>query len=179
MSLYLSHRRGIHWPRFSRRFAILVGCAALITVTTYFSNGSRYIYFGILHFIALASLLALPFVRLYWTNLLLGSGLLILDYVYQNPLFHRPYLQFIGFMQYKPATDDYAPLIPWFGLVLIGIFFAKWAIDRQHLPLFTHWQARTSLARTLCLGGRHSLLIYMLHQPLFYALFYLLQLVKR
>ena len=173
MSLYLAHRKGIKWNKFSKRLLILIGCALLITASTYFTSGSRFIYFGILHFIAVASLLALPFLRLYWSNLILGSGIIVLDYFYQNPMFHKIYLQWIGFMHYKPATDDYAPLIPWFGMVLIGIFVAKWVINGNRLQRVTLWQTKSKPARALRFAGIHSLLIYMLHQPILYSLFYL------
>lgn len=175
MSMTLAYRKGFNWVKFNKRLVILIGCALLITISTYFTSGERFIYFGILHFIAVASLLAIPFLRLYWSNLVIGVGILLLDYFYQNPLFHKIYLQWIGLMQYKPATDDYAPLIPWFGVVLIGMFIARWTVVNARFPELTTWQPENWLTRALQIAGIHSLLIYMLHQPLFYGLFYLYQ----
>ena len=76
-------------------------------------------------------------------------------------------------MTYKPPTDDYEPLIPWFGVVLLGMFFARFVITNNHTQLFSRWQARSGPAAILRFAGIHSLIIYMLHQPIFYGLFYL------
>lgn len=65
---------------------------------------------------------------------------------------------------------DYFPLLPWFGVVLIGIWLGNTAYSngarRFRLP---NWQVP---ALTFPLGwlGRHSLTIYLIHQPLLFAL---------
>jgi uncharacterized membrane protein len=173
MSFHLAHQRKLNKLKFFKRLGLLGFCALLITISTYFINGERFIYFGILHFIFVASLLAIAFVRLYWTNLIIGLGILLVNFLYENPLFNKIYLQWIGFMTYKPATDDYEPVIPWFGIVLIGMFFSRWAITNGNLGVFSSWQLSSGPARVLRFAGVHSLIIYMVHQPLFYALFYL------
>ncbi len=170
----LATKEKTNWKKYFKRLALLGSSAALITISTYFINGDRFIYFGILHFIFIASLFALAFLRLYWTNLILGSGILLINTLYANPIFNHIYLQWIGLMTYKPATDDYEPVIPWFGIVLIGMFFARWAISEGNIRLFSTWQAQSSAAKILKLAGIHSLIIYLLHQPLFYGLFYLI-----
>ncbi len=177
MSLYLANRNGIHWPRYLKRVSILLAAALTVTVTTYFTSGDRFIYFGILHFIFVASLFAIPFLKLYWGNLVIGLILIIFANLYTNPLFHTIYLQWIGFMTYKPATDDYAPLLPWFGIVLIGIFFARWAITENQVHFIQNWQAKSIFSRWLIFAGIHSLLIYLLHQPLFFGLLNLYQMI--
>ena len=175
MSFYLAHKEKINRNKYFKRLALLGFCAALITLSTYFVNGDRFIYFGILHFIFIASLLAIPFLRLYWSNLILGTGILLLNLFFQSTVFNNIYLQWIGFMTYKPATDDYEPVIPWFGVVLIGMFFARWAITNNNIHLFATWQAKSQITSTLRFAGIHSLIIYMFHQPLFYGFFYLVK----
>jgi len=179
MSLYLANKNGINWRKYLKRVSILLAAALLVTASTYFTSGDRFIYFGILHFIFVASLFAIPFLKLYWGNLIIGSILIILANLYENPLFHNIYLQWIGFMAYKPATDDYAPLLPWFGIVLIGIFFARWAITEKQIHFIRGWQARSTIAHWLIFAGIHSLLIYLLHQPLFFGLLNLYQMLSR
>jgi len=177
MSFQLANKGKINWKKYFRRLALLGFCAALITLSTYFVNGDRFIYFGILHFIFVASLLAIPFLRLYWANLILGTGILLLNLFFQSTIFNQIYLQWIGFMTYKPATDDYEPMIPWFGMVLIGMFFARWAINNNNVHLFTTWRVKSKLTSTLRFAGIHSLIVYMFHQPLFYGFFYLVALL--
>ncbi len=179
MSLYLANKNGIIWKQFIRRVAILLAAALLVTISTWFSSGDRFIYFGILHFIFVASLLAIPFLRLYWGNLIIGSFLIIFANFYENPVFNNIYLQWIGFMTYKPATDDYAPLLPWFGIVLTGIFFARWVITEKPVQYIQTWQPGATINRWLVFAGIHALLIYLLHQPLFFGLFKLYQLISQ
>ena len=162
-----------NWNKYFKRLALLGFCAALISISTYFINGDRFIYFGILHFIFIASLLAIPFVHLYWTNLILGTGIVLANLLFQSTFFNNIYLHWIGFMTYKPATDDYEPLVPWFGMVLIGMFFARWAITKNNIPSLSSWQVESKVTTALRFAGIHSLIIYMIHQPLFYGLFYL------
>jgi uncharacterized membrane protein len=171
MSFHLAHKRQYNWPGYLKRLGLLGFCAILISISTYIVNGDRFIYFGILHFFFVASILALLFVRFYWINLILGTTILSINILYQHPLFNKIYLQWIGLMTYKPATDDYEPVIPWFGMVLIGMFFAQWAITRGNLPLFSRWKMTSRMSRLFRFAGVHSLIIYMLHQPIFYALF--------
>ena len=67
-------------------------------------------------------------------------------------------------MTHKPPTEDYVPLLPWIGVVLLGIFAAPHIMKWSQ----THMQSVTDTAaiRWLALAGRHSLAIYLLHQPL-------------
>jgi uncharacterized membrane protein len=173
MSFHLAHKRSFHWQKYFKRLALIGSCALIITISTYIVNGDRFIYFGILHLIFVASILAVPFAQLYWTNLIVGASILLLNLLYQNPAFNQIHLQWIGLMTYKPATDDYEPLIPWFGMVLLGMFFARWAITNNHIQLFSRWQVSNPGSQLLRFLGIHSLVIYMLHQPIFYGLFYL------
>ena len=63
VGLALAHPDRIRWRAFWRRLALVSGAALLITAATYFTYPDSYIFFGILHAIALSSLLAVPFTR--------------------------------------------------------------------------------------------------------------------
>lgn len=169
ISLHLASRNGIRWPSWSRRMFLLLIYAGLVSLGSWLMFPKTYIYFGILHFIALASILGLLFTRLYWLNLLLGTLIVLLDYTYSNVLFNTPTLQWIGLMTHLPATEDYVPLIPWFGVVLIGMFIGKTLFNGKPGVLLS-WHSQHPIARTLAFGGRHSIHIYMLHQPILIGL---------
>lgn len=169
MSLYIAHHNGLRRDHYLRRLGWLIACAILISIGTYYIFGQRFIYFGIIHFIAVASILALPFIRLYWTNLVLGVAIILISNHVSLDFMDPRYLNWIGLMHGKPFTEDYAPIFPWFGVVLIGIFIARLAYTEQPIPLFSQWHSRQPVFRLLRFAGRHSLLIYMLHQPIFYG----------
>ncbi|NNG13660.1 MAG: DUF1624 domain-containing protein [Gammaproteobacteria bacterium] len=169
ISLHLATRKGIRWQSWSRRMALLLVYAGLVSLGSWMMFPETFIYFGILHFIALASILGLLFTRLYWVNLLLGIFIILLDINYSNALFNAPYLQWFGLMPHLPTTEDYVPLLPWFGVVLIGMFIGKTLFDDDPMGWLS-WNSQQPVVRWLAFGGRHSIHIYMLHQPVFIGL---------
>ncbi len=169
ISLTLATRNGVHLRSYFKRLAVIVGCATLISVSSYFMFGPRWIFFGVLHFIAAASVLGLAFVQRPRLALAAGIGLIALDRMFSHHIFDQPALQWLGLMTFKPPTEDYVPLTPWFGVMLIGIFLAH-ALCRESLPARTNKLSATPPARLLAFAGRHSLVIYMLHQPILIGL---------
>ncbi len=166
MSLFLHYRRGIHWHSYGRRLFFLIACAALITLTTYLTLGDQFIYFGILHLIAVASVLGLLFVRLTWLNLPLGICILFFGFTYENSIFNNFPLRWIGMLTIPTGSADFTPIFPWFGMVPLGIFIARLLGDRIYA-------ASNALLAPLARMGRHSLLIYMLHQPILWGLIFI------
>ena len=166
VSLVLATEHGINTRRYFKRLGLLLLFALAITINSYFMFPGRTIVFGILHFIAFASVAGLLFVR--WPNisLLVGSGLIVLDRIYQHAFFDQVWVHWLGFMTHKPATEDYVPVIPWFGVVLIGIFIGHQLLRAPSLRFVRTWQSNTPFVAGLALAGRHSLLIYVLHQPI-------------
>ena len=173
VSLYLANGHGFNRRRYWRRIGVVSLCALAVSVASYIMFPRTMIFFGILHFIVVGSLLGVLFVRFNWINLVLGGAVLVVGLLAHDPLFNHSALQWVGFMTHKPATEDYVPVFPWFGVVLIGIFLGRY-IYSDPVPAFARWQDNTPWGRLLTLGGRHSLLIYMLHQPLFIGILYLI-----
>jgi len=169
VSLVLAAEHGINWKRYLKRLGMLVLFALAISINSYFMFPGRTIVFGILHFIAFASVVGLLFVRWPGVSLVMGIGIIILDRAYQHSFFDQAWVHWLGLMTHKPATEDYVPVIPWFGVVLVGIFIGHQLQRALALRFFTTWQSNTPLARGLALAGRHSLLIYVLHQPILFG----------
>ena len=174
VSLHLATARGLNARRYLRRLLLLLACAGLVSLASYQMFPRTFIYFGILHCIAVASVLGLLFTQLYWSNLLLGCAVIAAGLLYHDAAFDSRLLGSIGFMTYKPLTEDYVPLAPWFGVVLIGMFLGKSVFAREPAPTWARWHSAHPLARLLAFGGRHSLLIYMLHQPVMLGALYLI-----
>jgi uncharacterized membrane protein len=170
ISLELASRGGLDRYRYLRRLALLVASAGLVSLATYAFFGEHWVFFGVLHFIVVASLLGPAFLPLGRVNLLLGIALLLIASGLSHPVFDQQALRWIGLMTHPPATVDYVPLLPWFGLVLIGMGLARQVFAPDRAASWTRWHGQGRLGRGLRLAGRHSLALYLVHQPLFIAL---------
>ncbi len=165
ISLRLATRTGVRWKVLLRRAGRIGGCALLASAGSYAMFPQSWIWFGVLHHIAVASLLGVAFLRLGSLNLVIGAACVGVGALAGLPQFDHPALQWIGLMTHKPVTEDYVPLLPWFGFVLWGIF-AGGRIAASGAGN-AYRQPATAAGRMLCLAGRHSLLLYMIHQPIF------------
>jgi uncharacterized membrane protein len=67
------------------------------------------------------------------------------------------------------VMPDYRPLLPWFGIVLIGLFFGNLVYGDGRRPTVTEDKAPV-LARPLLPLGRNALFVYLIHQPIIIAL---------
>lgn len=174
ISLYLSCYRGLSKKRFLQRLYLLLFYSSLVSLSSWIMYPKAMIFFGILHFITVASLLGLLFIRLGKINALLGLLLIILPQNISHEFFNQPYLQWFGLMTKLPITVDYVPLLPWFGVVLIGIYLGQLFSQQSSQSFLKTWQASNIVSKALALAGRYSLHIYMLHQPLFLGILYII-----
>lgn len=144
-----------------------------ITLVTYIVIGGRFIVFGILHLISISILLAYPLLRLGRMNTLLGLAAILLGLYIQELDVDFFWLIWLGLAPRSFASLDYVPLLPWFGVVLMGMaggaLLYKDLVRRFPLPDISAWPP----VRGLLFLGRNSLAIYILHQPLLLGLIYL------
>ena len=112
-------------PQGRARFWIHVGrvaaCAVAVTAASYLVFQRSFIWFGVLHAIALSLVMIRPLVARPWLALGIGIAVVIAGNVFTSPAFDSRALGWIGFMTAKPVTEDYVPLFPWTGVMLIGI----------------------------------------------------------
>lgn len=123
VSLALAHRAQFDPHAFMKRFFKIAGAAALVSLGTYFAMPDEWIFFGILHCIALSSLLALPFLN--WPLHFVAIAAVIAigaPFVWTPAFLDHPFLYWVGLNTSLPRTNDYVPLLPWFGGVLMGLF---------------------------------------------------------
>lgn len=162
VSLVLARRRGAGMGAFWRRIALITGCAVLVSVASYLTFPQTYITFGVLHCIAVSSVLAEVLVDWPQAALVAGVAVVIAGNVVQRRFFDAPGLNWIGMMTHKPLTEDYVPIFPWLGVVLIGIAVGHWLLARERRSLSVLSAATPGW---LAWTGRHSLVIYLVHQP--------------
>jgi uncharacterized membrane protein len=179
VSLVLASRGGIRHELFVKRLVWVGGAALLVTLATWWMTPDDVIFFGILHCIAVSSVLALPFLRLpIWLALVAAGFCFVAPSLFASPVFDAPWLRWLGLMSYFPETADYEPLLPWFGAVLLGIATARCTLPSLETAAWARWKPENPGARLLAWAGRHSLGIYLAHQPVFLTLLYLVVLAR-
>jgi uncharacterized membrane protein len=150
---------------FARRYFFrggrLLVFAAFITLFTAIFVPEGTVYFGILHFFALSSFIIPVFMKYNGLNPIAGV-LIILSGIYlQTRDFSFPYLLWLGFMPENFTTFDYFPLLPWLGVLMLGIFSGKSIIARTG-----HIKFNNRSAKAFVFLGRNSLTVYLIHQPI-------------
>lgn len=169
ISLFLAHGRGIRWQAFWRRLTQVGAAAALISVVTWYALGPQWIFFGILHCIAVCSLLGLVVLR--WPAallLILSATIFVLPRVQRFDAFGSPWLTWLGLGTTHVQAVDFLPIFPWLAPVLLGIALAKIAGKLDLWPTLA--QPSGQLIQRLGWPGRHSLIIYLIHQPILIAI---------
>ncbi|MCA1441061.1 DUF1624 domain-containing protein [Ensifer sp. IC4062] len=176
-SLVLGQRPNFRPRAFARRFVQIAGAALLISVATWFAIPDTFIFFGILHSIAAASLVGLLFLPLpAIVSFVAAAAALAAPLYLRSDIFNMPLLWWVGLSETLPRSNDYVPLLPWLAPFLVGLGTAKLlhpmlvsrgaAIKRED-----SWSKLW--IKPLAFGGRHSLAIYLVHQPLLIGLVYL------
>lgn len=168
LSLHLALRHGLR-PRIYWHGCLRLGLAALaISVLSWFLFGPRWVFFGVLHLLLVARLTAPAWAH--WPTWLLAAlGALVVSAGFllefaDLPAVLRP-LGLAG--RFQPRPVDYAPLAPYLGLVLLGVALGRWwYADRDPPPM----RPESGPVATLSWLGRHSLAVYLLHQPVVFAL---------
>ena len=169
ISLVLAQRSESGRAHFWRHVGTIAACAVAVSLASYLIFPRSYIWFGVLHAIALSLILIRPLADHPRIALAAGIAVIAIGNLATSPWFDRRAWGWLGFMTAKPITEDYVPLLPWTGVMLIGI-------AAGHALLRNEFRAVAPLGRTprvLAWLGRHSLAVYMLHQPLLIGLLFL------
>ena len=157
---------------FWRRWARIVVAAGAISAASYWLFPETPIFFGILHCIALASLIAAPLVAApLWVPLAAGVFALAAPRLFAASMFDAPAFWWTGLGAFEPSSNDFRPLLPWLAFVLFGVALGQALVRRGPA---SGADRRDPLTRALAFCGRHSLAFYLIHQPLLFGLFSLL-----
>ncbi len=167
ISLSISISRKRKYNHYLKRGAFIFALGMLATLATWFYIGQGFVVFGILHLIGLSIIIAPLFFRFVKFNALIGLILFLFGFYLNSITTDYLWLSWLGLVPSDFYTVDYFPFLPWFGLVLIGfavgnILYAK---GKRSFKIFDLSKQLSFLSFL----GRHSLLIYVVHQPLFVA----------
>jgi len=183
VSLTLSYRRAAAkqgtdglYLKFLIRGLRIFGLGMVVTVATRLF-GMGFVDFGVLHLIGFSIAAAYPFLRYRWPNLVLWAVLFAAGHFVQQQHVDTRWLVWLGWTPIPYLPVDFFPIIPWFGVVLLGVFLGNTLYSQNgrafFLPDFSAWLP----VRFLEFLGRHSLIIYLAHQPILLALLALFGLI--
>lgn len=164
VSLSLAYRNKIDNKKLVKRVGQLGFAALLVTAVSLFLFEKSWIYFGILHFLLFATLITLPLLHYKKTLFTLGAVIIVLSHYdvisvrvlfnFFQPLFNLPM-----------HTEDVVRLTPWLGLYFIATTFTTIIIT---INKKIHTDKK--VLKVIKFTGRHSLIIYLIHQPILFGL---------
>ena len=170
LSQAVAVQQGQSAQRFFKRWAQVAACALAVSAGSYLMYPQSFIYFGVLHGMAVMLLIArftAGWGRWLW---LAGAAVFATHLVAEQAmnawalaeLFNKPGLNWLGLITKKPVTEDYVPLVPWLGVMWWGVAAGQWLLAKR-----PHWLAVPTPRALAPLSwlGRWSLSWYMLHQP--------------
>lgn len=171
VSLVLAHLRGVRWPSFGKRLGQIAAGAAAVSLVTWLFIPDAFVFFGILHQIAVASLIGLLFLRVPPAlTALTGAVVIALPAFFAFPVMDTRWLAWIGFAAREPISNDLVPVFPWTGIVLLGIAVSRVALERGLWHRLAQWRGQGRIFALLRVIGQHALAFYLLHQPISIAI---------
>lgn len=153
-SLYFAHHKKINWNSLLKRQGILLLWSIAISAITYILYPENWIYFGTLHSIFTITFMSLPFLKFPKVSLLVAISLFLPSIIWDKT---------IPWIQLPHSSWDYISPFPWVGASLLGIFAASVGVYKLQIP-------STKSTRALSYLGRHSLFIYITHQPILFGI---------
>jgi len=165
VALTIAYSRGKRMSSFMLRGLKIFGLGMLITLLSLLVVPEEYVRFGILHFFGIAFILVPFFLRFRYISLILGAAVMAAGICLGSTSADFPWLLWLGLRPHHFRTLDYFPLLPWFGLLLVGMFFGKILYPegnrRFNIPEFS-----SPVASGFMLLGRHPLVVYVAHLPI-------------
>ncbi len=177
VSLTLSFTRQVEisgqtalFKKYVWRGGYIFGLGLGITLATYIFVREEFVIFGILHLLGLTIIVAYPFLHWgRWPSLVVGLIFIGVGNYLNTLSVNHPWLIWLGLTQAGRAMADYYPMLPWSGIALLGVFAGYTLYPQRHarfpLPDLSQY------FRPLRYIGQHSLLIYVVHQPIFIGTF--------
>ncbi|MGB0781929.1 MAG: heparan-alpha-glucosaminide N-acetyltransferase [Marinomonas sp.] len=150
-------------PSFWKRDIKLFVSAGVISLATYLAVPDQWIYFGILHFIFIASLMIRPFCKWPISSALIGAVIVLIYHFTTWLSFPNAFSTITQYISLPQRTLDIVFPFPWIGVVLMGPLLGYLNWHKFPVPNFfgTH---------VLAFMGRYALPIYLLHQLVLFAL---------
>ena len=161
--------------KFSKRIVRLIILSVLVSIATYLMDKNNFIFFGILHFLTICSVISLILVNVTKSYLLFLFFMSVVILSFSSITFDLPtILSWLGFNKNPPITNDFYPLFPWLTFYLLGFWAGQIIINRKSRFLENTsvlYPINNKLFKFLEYVGKNSLIIYIFHQPILFSLF--------
>lgn len=164
VSIRAAYLTAINYQKYAKWLGKMLIACGLVSLVTYCVFGEGWVYFGVLHFMVLASLIIVC-LQYWWRIGLLVGGSIVLIHFVELPPFDRLVSAFDAYMG-RGVAVDYVPLVPWLGVALISSALAPLVL--RHSDNLN----RLPLPQAIQFLGRHSLAVYLVHQPIILGFFY-------
>lgn len=164
VSFVLSTQHGLNWSKLTKRIVKLAVIACSISFATWLFMSDKFVRFGVIHFFTVALILA-PAFRAWRYWLLIPGTVIIGVYLYfgHGGVLHSYWWYPSGLMTNRPASIDYIPLAPWFGVFLVGMA-CGFLLEGKHMRSEpTRWMM------PIIWLGKHSLPFYLIHQVVIFG----------
>jgi len=167
---------------FLNRTLFLGVVALLITVATWIYPHDWFISFGIIHLLAVSTLI-IPFFFNFSdkTNLIIAATIILVgSFILPNIYVNAPFLFPIGLITPDYSALDFFPILPWFGVFLAGFVIGKKLISTNSklVDITIIHPTNKTFQSLLAFLGRNSLIIYLIHQPLILVLLAILEIIS-
>ena len=149
----------------------LIAWGYVIFTVMYIAIPGSNIIFGILQFLGVCILLSPVFKKLSpYLLIIIGTIIILAGDTVAKLSASNNWLSPLGLMGPNFYSVDYFPLVPWLGVFLLGIALRK-LVYQQNRSLFA---SGSKFFRPFTSAGKHTLVIYLVHQPLLMAVLYII-----
>jgi uncharacterized membrane protein len=172
--------RGARFLDYAKRAGRLGIVAVLISAVTWPVFGKGFVFFGIIHLLAVSTILAYPFLGRPPLAIATAAACTAAGLALGTARFGFPWLAWLGFRPASLHPVDYLPLLPWFAFALSGAAahdIARRVIaHRLGAKVAPHTEPARAVSMLAAIGKR-SLAVYLSHLPLLYGLGWILSLI--
>ena len=162
--------------KFLKRFFKLVFISAVISIVTFILNRNSFIFFGILHFLSVCSLISLILIYIKSNFHLFVIFFCAAIISISKITFNLPFtLSWLGFNKEILPTNDFYPLFPWVTFYIFGFWSGKIIFEKiiqKDGELSMPINEINIFFKFFEYMGQRALVIYILHQPILFSLFF-------
>ena len=160
------------YAKYLKRGLKIFSFGLIITLVTKLIFPNGFVVFGILHLIGVSIIISYVFRKFGYLNLLFGVGFIAVGALLKGYAVDFDWLFFLGVYSGSFYSLDYFPVFPWFGVILIGMFFGDLLYSNNKRNFKLKDLPENVAARFVCFLGKKSLIIYLLHQIVLYGMFF-------